>query len=146
MVVVGNLFSSLPRTPPSVRAASGAAILHGRRAPLVGALWVLSLGALTALSYRTGCIQSQRRVPFFRAILVMTMGICVKENDDERGWIWTKIGMLILVDHTRGGRPEYGGMVSSLGYRGVGCWFEVDGFRRSWDMGEDGDELGGHIQ
>ncbi|PKU69505.1 protein CutA 1, chloroplastic [Dendrobium catenatum] len=66
MVVVGNLFSSLPRTPPSVRAASGAAILHGRRAPLVGALWVLSLGALTALSYRTGCIQSQRRVPFFR--------------------------------------------------------------------------------
>ncbi|RWW09626.1 hypothetical protein BHE74_00053853 [Ensete ventricosum] len=35
-----------------------------RRAPLVGALCILSLGTLSAIAYRSGCAQSLRRSHF----------------------------------------------------------------------------------
>ncbi|XP_038978700.1 protein CutA 1, chloroplastic isoform X2 [Phoenix dactylifera] len=54
-------------SPPYPRRPSAVPTLR-RRAPLVGALWVLSLGAVAALAYRTGCAQSHRRFfPFLRS-------------------------------------------------------------------------------
>ncbi|URD87772.1 CutA1 divalent ion tolerance protein [Musa troglodytarum] len=50
-------------TPPSRRPSSGAP-QHSLRAPLVGCLWVLSLGAFSALAFNMGCAQSYRRIPF----------------------------------------------------------------------------------
>ncbi|XP_073117458.1 protein CutA 1, chloroplastic isoform X2 [Elaeis guineensis] len=50
-----------PRRPPAVPTLR-------RRASLVGALWVLSLGTVAALSYRTGCAQSHCRFfPFLKS-------------------------------------------------------------------------------
>nr|XP_009388779.1 PREDICTED: protein CutA 1, chloroplastic-like isoform X1 [Musa acuminata subsp. malaccensis] len=54
---------SISSTPPSPRPSSGAP-QHRLRAPLVGCLWVLSLGAFSALAFDMGCAQSYPRIPF----------------------------------------------------------------------------------
>ncbi|CAL9767205.1 unnamed protein product [Musa acuminata subsp. burmannicoides] len=54
---------SISSTPPSPRPSSGAP-QHRLRAPLVGCLWVLSLGAFSALAFNMGCAQSYPRIPF----------------------------------------------------------------------------------
>ncbi|MQM08422.1 hypothetical protein Taro_041281 [Colocasia esculenta] len=64
----------IPSFSPSFyshRPAAGAPaspVLWRRRAPLVGAFWVLSLGALSALACKTGCSYSHRFLPSFRSI------------------------------------------------------------------------------
>lgn len=64
-----SLFRAFPiSSPPYPRRPAAVPVLR-RRAPLVGALWVLSLGTVAALAYRTGCAQSHRRFfPFLRWI------------------------------------------------------------------------------
>ncbi|KAG0501887.1 hypothetical protein HPP92_001959 [Vanilla planifolia] len=46
--------------PLHSRTSSAAAPLRSRRLPVAGALWILSLGALSAIAYKTGCAQSSR--------------------------------------------------------------------------------------
>ncbi|KAJ6817560.1 protein CutA 1, chloroplastic [Iris pallida] len=60
-------FSSTPPPPPP---PSAALIRRRRTAPLVRALWVLSVGALTALAYRTGSAHSHRQFPLLRSKFV----------------------------------------------------------------------------
>ncbi|PKA59500.1 Protein CutA, chloroplastic [Apostasia shenzhenica] len=65
-MALASRFSAFALAPTPSRAAAVAAPYHRRRVHLVRALWVLSLGALTALAYRTGCAQSQRRLSLLR--------------------------------------------------------------------------------
>ncbi|XP_008795180.1 protein CutA 1, chloroplastic-like [Phoenix dactylifera] len=57
-------------SPPYLHRPCAVPVLR-RRASLVGALWVLSVGTVAALAYRTGCAQSHRRFfPFLRSKFV----------------------------------------------------------------------------
>ncbi|MQM00646.1 hypothetical protein Taro_033382 [Colocasia esculenta] len=71
--MASSCFFRIPSYSPSFyshRPAVGtpaSPVLWRRRAPLVGAFWVLSLGALSALACKTGCSYSHRFLPSFRS-------------------------------------------------------------------------------